>query len=548
MINPNNTKIINHLKSLKETLFKKKLVSFFQSPDHFDAYHLSACDILLDYSKNHINHQVMALLFELAESAQLSLKRDQMFAGEKINFTEDRAVLHTALRRPISDKVMLDGVNIVNLVHQSLEKMKHLVESVHNGQWKGYNGDNITDIVNIGIGGSDLGPKMVVEALTPYHTGQLKCHFISNVDGFSINRTLKELNPKTTLFIVASKSFSTEETLMNAKTAREWLVQHSGDIDAVKSHFVAISSQPEKVKAFGIDDHHRFDMWDWVGGRYSLWSVIGLSIALMVGMDNFYALLEGAYEMDQHFLNAPLQANMPVILALIEIWYSNFSKTRSKAILPYDDRLTFLADYLQQADMESNGKSCNIANQKPDYTTGVVLWGGVGTNGQHAFHQLLHQGTLLIPVDFIIARKPHHHLVEHHQALIANALAQAQALMIGKTEDDAYQELIDSGLSHNDAEKLAPHKAIPGSRPSNMIVLSQLTPKTLGSLIALYEHKIFTQGIIWQINSFDQWGVELGKALGKPILNALAADESPLGNYDESTQYLINYFKDVYQG
>ncbi|TNF69854.1 MAG: glucose-6-phosphate isomerase [Gammaproteobacteria bacterium] len=547
MINSKNIKTINHLKSLKETLLNKRLAELVEEPSRFDRYHLSTCDILLDYSKNHINSEVMDLLIQVAEDAQLQQRRDQMFDGAKINFTENRAVLHTALRRPKSDKLVLDGVDVIDLVHQSLDKMKLLVESVYSGGWTGYDGDTISDIVNIGIGGSDLGPKMVTEALTPYHTGRLNCHFISNVDGFTISQTLKKLNPKTTLFIVASKSFSTEETLMNANTAREWLVTHANTEDVVKSHFVAISSQPDKVKAFGIDNQNRFDMWDWVGGRYSLWSVIGLSIAFMVGMDNFYALLEGAYEMDQHFLNAPLEENMPVILALIEIWYSNFSQTRSKAILPYDDRLCFLADYLQQADMESNGKSCDIHNQKVDHTTGVVLWGGVGTNGQHAFHQLLHQGTVLIPIDFIIAKKPHHKLIAHHQALIANALAQAQALMVGKSEDQAYQELIDSGLSHEKAEKLAPHKAIPGSRPSNMIVLAELTPKTLGSLIAMYEHKIFTQGIIWQINSFDQWGVELGKALGKPILKSLQSNES-LDRYDASTKELIKYFKDFYQG
>ncbi|MCF6808308.1 glucose-6-phosphate isomerase [Thiotrichales bacterium 19S9-12] len=524
---------------------QQPLINLFNTdPNRYDNYQLNDCNILLDYSKNHIDQSILSTLLELAQNAQVESMRDKMFSGEKINFTEDRAVLHTALRRPQTDSLIVDGDDVVAMVHASLDKMTQLVEAVYSGQWQGYSGKAITDVVNIGIGGSDLGPKMVVEALKPYHTGNLNCHFISNVDGSTIEALLNQLNPETTLFIVASKSFSTQETLMNANTAREWLVQSASEESAVKKHFIALSSQPEKVKAFGIDDQNRFDMWDWVGGRYSLWSVIGLPIALMIGMDNFYALLKGAHQMDRHFLNQPLDKNMPVILALIEIFYSNLNQTQSKAVLPYDDRLCYLTDYLQQADMESNGKSCATDGNSVNQTTGSVLWGGVGTNGQHAFHQLLHQGTLLIPVDFIIARKPHHHLVEHHQALIANVLAQAQALMVGKNYDQAYKELIQSGLSKDQAKQLAPHKVIPGSRPSNMIVLSELSPETLGSLIALYEHKIFTQGIIWSINSFDQWGVELGKALGEPILKTLTqGDDASNEIYDASTANLIKYLK-----
>lgn len=534
-----SSKLVNLQKELSKTHLKDL---FKNDNERFSKYSLNFNGIFLDYSKNYLTESVLKALLEVAEKSNLESKRNAMFQGEKINITENRSVLHIALRKPKNESLIVDGVDVVKEVHQTLNKMAKLIDEITQGKWLGFSGKKITDIVNIGIGGSDLGPKMVVKALTPYHTGKFNCHFVSNVDGFSISEVLKKVNPETTLFIVASKSFSTQETLMNAITARKWLIEHAKDENAVASHFVAISSQPEKIKAFGINEANRFDMWDWVGGRYSLWSAIGLPIALMIGMDNFYELLKGANEMDEHFLNAPLEKNMPVILGLIELWYSNFWQAQSKALLAYDERLAYLADYLQQADMESNGKSCQLNGEPVKGTTGIALWGGVGTNGQHAFHQLFHQGTLLIPIDFIIAKKPHHHLKEHHQALIANCFAQSQALLIGKTKDQAYQELINEGLSENQAEKLALHKIIPGSRPSNTLILDELSPKILGSLIALYEHKIFTQGVIWNINSFDQWGVELGKQLGKPILETLTSEKQE-ASYDASTLGLIELIK-----
>ncbi|MDF2691502.1 MAG: glucose-6-phosphate isomerase, partial [Gammaproteobacteria bacterium] len=384
--------------------------------------------------------------------------------------------------------------------------------------------------------------KMLVTALSPYHTGQVNCHFVSNVDGTDISDTLKQINPETSLFIVASKSFSTQETLMNALTAKAWLLNKAQHETAIAKHFVAISSKIDKVKAFGIDPEHCFEMWDWVGGRYSLWSSMGLSIALAIGMDNFMTVLEGAHAMDQHFISAELSSNMPVILGLLGVWYTNFFKAQSHAILPYDDYLEYLPAYLQQADMESNGKSVNLEGQSVNYATGPIIWGGVGTNGQHAFHQLLHQGTPLVPVDFIMPLKSHHPVGEHHAALFANCLAQAQAFMQGKNLNEAYQELIKQGLSEQAAKALAPHKVIPGNKPNNMIIAEQFTPRSLGALVALYEHKIFVQSVIWNINAFDQWGVELGKQLGEPILASLLGKNSDT-HYDSSTQKLIAYYK-----
>ncbi|MFZ9034551.1 MAG: glucose-6-phosphate isomerase [Francisellaceae bacterium] len=515
---------------------------FEHDVDRFERYSGKSCGLLIDYSKNRINDEILAALFHLARQSGVERQRDAMFAGEKINITEDRAVLHTALRDFSNEQIWLDRHDIHVDVVAERARVETLVKAVHSGKWRGFSGKKITDIINIGIGGSDLGPKMVIHALSHYCLKEITVHFASNVDGESILQALHGLDPETTLIIVASKSFSTQETLMNAMTARDWLVSHFKDEAAVASHFIAVSSQLDKVQAFGIDLDNCFAMWDWVGGRYSLYSSIGIAIALGIGWDNFMRLLKGAGEMDRHFKNSPLEHNLPVILALISLLYSNFHDSESQVMLSYDERLSLLPDYLQQADMESNGKSCDRQGNAVDYKTGVILWGGVGTNGQHAFHQLLHQGMVLVPADFIIAKKADHDLAGHHLALIANCLAQSQALMQGKTYDEALAELCDAGMDKIKAEALAHHKVIAGNKPSNTIVLDRLTPESLGSLIALYEHKIFVQGVIWNINSFDQWGVELGKALGTPILDTLKSGHIKTGQYDASTTGLIQTF------
>jgi glucose-6-phosphate isomerase len=519
---------------------------FKTDPDRAKRYHISAAGLALDYSKNRINNETLNLLLRLADEAKLKSKIAALFSGEKINTTENRAVMHMALRSSSNQALMIDGQDIMPSVRAQIQKMQELVEAVHSGKWLGFSGKKITDIVNIGIGGSDLGPKMVCHALTPYHTHHVRCHFASNVDGTNMAEILKPLNPETTLFIVASKSFSTQETLMNALTARDWLLAKAQNNAATAKHFIAISSKLDKVKAFGIDPNNCFEMWDWVGGRYSLWSSIGLSIALAVGMDNFKALLKGAHTMDQHFYQADFKDNMPVILALLGIWYNNFFNAHSYAILPYDDYLHYLPSYLQQADMESNGKSVTKDGKPVEYATGPIIWGGVGTNGQHAFHQLLHQGTPLVPIDFIVPLHSHNPIGEHHAALYANCLAQAQAFMQGKTWDEAYDELLRSGLSAEHAKRLAAHKVIPGNKPNNMIVAEQFSPETVGALIALYEHKIFVQSVIWDINAYDQWGVELGKQLGEPILQSLL-DDNGSNQFDSSTQSLIDKFKNRVQ-
>ncbi|MDO8953925.1 MAG: glucose-6-phosphate isomerase [Gammaproteobacteria bacterium] len=506
---------------------------FIADPKRADRYTLQACGLELDYSKNRISDETLKLLIQLAETSGLRHKIDAMFAGEKINLTEDRAVLHVALRNQI---------DVLPAVAAQLSKMRKLVEAVHSGKWLGFSGKKITDVVNIGIGGSDLGPKMVTHALKPYHTGHVNCHFVSNVDGTDITETLQKLNPETTLFIIASKTFSTQETLMNAQTAKAWVLEKAPNESAIAQHFIAISSKVDKVIAFGINAENCFEMWDWVGGRYSLWSSIGMPIALSIGMNGFVDLLKGAHAMDQHFKTAEFSQNMPIIMALLGIWYNNFFNAHSYAVLPYDDYLHFLPSYLQQADMESNGKSVTLDGKPVTYATGPVIWGGVGTNGQHAFHQLLHQGTPLVPVDFIIPVQTHNPTGEHHAALYANCLAQSQALMQGKTWDEAYAELIRQGLSEENAKRLATHKVIPGNKPNNMLLTEKFTPETIGALIALYEHKIFVQSVIWNINAFDQWGVELGKQLGEPIFKSLLNKNEP-NQYDSSTQNLIARFK-----
>ena len=514
---------------------------FAAEPDRFSRFSLKLDDILFDFSKNRINDDTLKLLLNLAHEAKLGEKIEAMFTGEKINRTENRAVLHTALRNRSNTPVLVDGVDVMPEVNRVLAKMRTFSEQVRSGAWKGYTGKAITDVVNIGIGGSDLGPKMVTIALAPYTKRDLHSHFVSNVDGTDIAETLRLLNPETTLFLIASKTFTTQETMTNAHTARKWFLDAAKDESAVAKHFAALSTNTEKVKAFGIDPENMFEFWDWVGGRYSLWSAIGLSIALAVGMDNFEALLSGAHNVDQHFRTTPFEQNIPVIMGLLGIWYNNFFGAQTQAILPYDQYLSRFPAYFQQGDMESNGKSVTQSGEKIDYSTGPVIWGEPGTNGQHAFYQLIHQGTKLIPCDFLASAQTHNPLGSHHEILIANFLAQTEALMKGKTADEARAELVAAGDS-SPSNLLVAAKTFAGNKPSNSFLYKSLTPETLGSLIALYEHKIFTQGIIWDINSFDQWGVELGKQLAKAIEPELKGSQ-PVSSHDASTNGLINYYK-----
>lgn len=500
-------------------------------------------EILLDYSKNRITDEAWNMLLELAESRDVVKTRNDMFSGEHINVTENRAVLHIALRNRSNKSIEVDGKNVMPEVNAVLAHMKEFTEQVLNGVWRGYTNQKIRDVVNIGIGGSDLGPLMVSEALKAYNTG-IRSHFVSNVDGTHIAETLKKLNPETTLFIIASKTFTTQETITNANVAKSWFLERCGEREHVAKHFVALSTNKEKVAAFGIDTKNMFAFWDWVGGRYSLWSAIGLSICLAIGYDNFEKLLEGAHYMDNHFLTAPLNENAPVILALMGIWYSNFCGAETHALLPYDQYLHRFAAYFQQGDMESNGKGVTKSGERVDFNTGPIVWGEPGTNGQHAFYQLIHQGTRLIPCDFIAPVITHNPVQDGalHKILLANFLAQTEALMMGKTEDQARAELEKAGMSGEKLEKLLPHKVFTGNRPTNSILVRKVTPFTLGALIAMYEHKIFTQGVIWDVNSFDQWGVELGKALAKAIEVDLA-DPNKTTSHDSSTNGLINFIK-----
>ena len=510
---------------------------FAKNPGRFEEFSISEGDLFLDYSKNRIDRKTMDLLIELAKETGVEAARDKMFAGEKINITENRAVLHTALRNQSDEPVYVDGKNVMPQIREVLAKMKTFSEAVRNGEWKGATGKDITDVVNIGIGGSDLGPVMVTEALKHYQKDNLHVHFVSNVDGTHMVETLKNLNPETTLFCVASKTFTTQETMTNARTARAWLVGALGE-GAVAKHFVALSTNTEEVKKFGIDTNNMFAFWDWVGGRYSLWSAIGLSIAVAVGFDNFAELLAGAYEMDEHFKTAPLDKNIPVILGLLGVWYHNFFGAEAYAVLPYDQYLHRLPAYLQQADMESNGKGVTRNGVPVHYTTGPILFGEPGTNGQHSFYQLIHQGTHLIPCDFIIPAISLNETGNHHPILISNVLAQAEALMRGKNAHEVRAEFEAKGESEEKIEKLLNHKIFSGNRPSNMIVVPQITPRTLGKLIAMYEHKIFVQGVIWNVNSYDQWGVELGKQLAGKILPEIL-DGKPVSTHDSSTNGLI---------
>ncbi len=518
---------------------------FAADPDRFEEFSVSLGSLLLDYSKNRINGETMKLLIALAKEAGLEKARDAMFCGEKINTTENRAVLHTALRNRSDRPVYVDGKDVMPQIKTVLEKMKTFSNAVRDGQWKGATGKAITDVVNIGIGGSDLGPVMVVEALKHYQKKGLNTHFVSNVDGTHIVETLKNLNPETTLFIVASKTFTTQETLTNAKTARDWLVAALGE-DAVAKHFVALSTNTEEVKKFGINPANMFEFWDWVGGRYSLWSAIGLSIAIAVGYDNFVELLTGGFEMDEHFRNAPLEKNIPVILGVLGVWYHNFFGAEAYAVLPYDQYLHRLPAYLQQADMESNGKGVSKDGKPVSYTTGPILFGEPGTNGQHSFYQLIHQGTHLIPCDFIVPAISLNETGDHHPILLSNVFAQAEALMKGKTAAEVRAEFEAQGASEEKIQSLLNHKIFSGNRPSNMILVEKIDPKTLGRLIAMYEHKIFVQGVIWNVNSYDQWGVELGKQLAKKILPEIKS-ATTVTSHDSSTNGLINAARSMRQ-
>ena len=515
---------------------------FTSDPDRFEKFSISFDEILFDYSKNRITEKTISLLLALAEQAGLKTKIDAAFSGEKINNTEDRPVLHVALRNRSNHPIEVDGQDVMPAVNSVLDKMKGFVSAVRSGEWKGHTGKAITDVVNIGIGGSDLGPKMVVTALTPYTRPDLRSHFVSNVDGTDIAEVLKQVNPETTLFLIASKTFTTQETMANAQTARTWLLDVAGDKAAIARHFVALSTNDEAVVKFGIDPANMFAFWDWVGGRYSLWSAIGTSIALAIGFDNFEKLLDGAHAVDEHFRQSPLKENIPVLMGLLGIWYNNFFGAESHAILPYDQYMMHFPSYFQQGDMESNGKSVTRQGEAVDYQTGPVIWGQPGTNGQHAFYQLIHQGTKLIPCDFLAPAQSQNAIGNHHTLLLSNFFAQPEALMKGKTAAEVREELEGQGYSGEKLELLVAAKTFAGNRPSNSFLFRRLTPETLGSLVALYEHKIFTQGVIWDINSFDQWGVELGKVLANVIGPELESDEQVTG-HDASTNGLINAYK-----
>jgi len=515
---------------------------FQEDSERFNTFSIRFKDILLDYSKNRVDKETMRLLFELAKEVGLKHAIDRMFAGEKINTTEDRSVLHVALRNRSNRPIEVDGTDVMPAVNDVLARMRVFTEKVRSGQWLGYTGKRITDIVNIGIGGSDLGPVMVCEALKPFAKDGLNVHFVSNVDGTQMIETLKGLSRESTLFVIASKSFTTQETITNAKTARDWFLTHGGTKAAVAKHFVAVSTNTKAVQSFGIDGDHMFEFWDWVGGRYSLWSAVGLSIALYVGMNNFEKLLSGAHDMDEHFRSTAFEKNIPVILALLGVWYNNFFEADSHAMLPYDQYMHRFPAYFQQADMESNGKRVTRGGERVDYSTGPIIWGEPGTNGQHAFYQLIHQGTKLIPTDFLAPIDTKNPIGQHHTLLLSNFFAQTEALMLGKNEDQVRAELREEGLSGDALEALLPHKVFPGNKPSNSILFQKLLPETLGALIAMYEHKIYVQSVIWNVNAFDQWGVELGKQLAKKILPELMLDEV-ITSHDSSTNGLINDYK-----
>ncbi len=528
---------------LRDLFQPKNPITYTPQPNRFKQFTIRFQDILLDYSKNRITHETLRLLLKLPEQANLRDAINQLFSGDAINATENRAVLHTALRNRRNTPVLIDGQDVMPEINAVLARMKAFTNRVRSGEWTGYTGQPITDIVNIGIGGSDLGPVMVTEALKPYGDDtKLRVHFVSNVDGAHIYEALQVVKPETTLFLIASKTFTTQETMTNAQTARQWFLDNGGTETDIAKHFAALSTNQKAVAAFGIDPATMFGFWDWVGGRYSLWSAIGLSIALYIGFENFEELLAGGHDMDEHFRTTRFEANMPVMLALLGIWYNNFFGASTQAILPYDQYLHRFAAYFQQGDMESNGKTVGRDGKPVDYQTGPIIWGEPGTNGQHAFYQLIHQGSKLIPCDFIAPAISHRPLGNHHTLLLSNFFAQTEALMNGKTEAQAADELRKVGKSEEEIAFLAPFKAFSGNRPTNSILVKQITPRTLGQLIAMYEHKIFVQGVIWNIFSFDQWGVELGKQLASQILPELGDDE-PVTNHDSSTNGLINSWK-----
>ncbi len=541
-INPTETqswqKLTAHFLEMQATHLREL---FAEDPERFQKFHLQFNDLLVDFSKNNINTETMQLLLGLAEECELKEAIAAMFRGDKINRTENRSVLHVALRNRSNTPVLVDGEDVMPEVNKVLQQMKTFTEALHSGSWKGFSGKPIRHIVNIGIGGSDLGPLMVTEALKPYWKNILP-HFVSNVDGTHLAETVKHLNAEETLFIIASKTFTTQETMTNAESAKRWFLEQTQQKGDVAKHFVAVSTNTVEVTKFGIAPENMFVFWDWVGGRYSLWSSIGLSIAATIGYEYFVQLLEGAHAMDLHFKNEPFNQNIPVVLALLGIWYTNFFDADSEAILPYDQYLHRFAAYFQQGNMESNGKSIDRNGDAVMYQTGPIIWGEPGTNGQHAFYQLIHQGTKLIPCDFIAPAISHNPVSDHHEKLLSNYFAQTEALMLGKTEEQVREELQKSGMDSEQISFHLPYRVFNGNRPTNSILFKQLTPFTLGSLIAMYEHKIFVQGVIWNIFSFDQWGVELGKVLAKRILPELSSSEE-ITSHDSSTNGLINYFK-----
>ena len=516
---------------------------FGRDPERARRYFIEAAGLSLDFSKNRLTDEVLEALLALASSCNLEARREALLRGDRVNVTEDRPALHTALRNPGTEAIMVNGQDVVAEVQRTLARMETLVNGVLSGSRTGYTGKAFTDIVSIGIGGSYLGPKLVGEALQPYGQSGVPCHYVANIDGTEICETLRQVNPETTLFLIQSKSFRTQETLENSKVARQWFLDHCGDEQAISRHFMAVTANVPAAQNFGIDPDNVFPMWDWVGGRYSLWSAIGLPIAFTVGMANFRALLAGAHAMDQHFREAPLHQNLPVVMAMLGVWYNNFWGAETHAILPYDHYLRSLPDHLQQLDMESNGKSVTQGGEALAWQSGPVIWGGVGANGQHAYHQLIHQGTRLIPADFIIPLTTHNPVATHHADLFANCLSQSRAMMAGKSLEEARAELAAEGRSDAEIERLAPHKVIAGNKPSNTLTMEKATPETVGALIALYEHRTFVQGVIWDVDSFDQWGVELGKQLGKGILRRLLGQDAGDQDSDSSTDHLIELFR-----
>jgi glucose-6-phosphate isomerase len=546
-INPTTTAAWKKLSAHHETVNRLQMKDLFaEDPRRFERFSIRFNDLLVDFSKNRITAETLGLLIELAGECGLPEAIAQMFAGGRINETENRAVLHVALRNRANTPIHADGADVMPEVNAVLSCMRDFSRRINSGKWKGFTGKRITDIVNIGIGGSDLGPVMATECLRPYANPKLRVHFVSNVDGTHIAEALKGLNPEKTLFMIASKTFTTQETMTNAFTARDWFLAQAQDAAHVAKHFVAISTNRAQVEAFGIHPDNMFVFWDWVGGRYSLWSAIGLSIACAIGFERFEELLAGAHDMDRHFREAPFERNLPVILALIGIWYNNFFGAETEVILPYDQYMHRFPAYFQQGNMESNGKSADRSGQPVACATGPIVWGEPGTNGQHAFYQLIHQGTRLVPADFLAPAISHNPLGEHHPILLSNFFAQTEALMNGKPAEQAAAELRKEGKSEEEVQRLLPHKVFDGNRPTNSILFRSLTPRVLGSLVALYEHKIFVQGVIWNIFSFDQWGVELGKQLAGRILPELR-DEAPVTGHDASTNGLINAYKEMRQ-